>query len=117
MDASQKFPITIYQGATFVQELYYVDADENAINITGATAIMQVRRTVDNEDVLIELSIANGRIVVDGASGGITLTILATDTVNLPAGEFVYDLFVTLPSNAVERFLAGECEIVERVTR
>ena len=117
MDATQNFPITIYQGATFVQELYYVDADENAINITGATAIMQVRRTVDNEDVLIELSTANGRIVVDGANGGITLTIPSTMTDDLPAGCFVYDLFVTLPSNAIERFLAGECEVVERVTR
>jgi len=117
LDQSQNFPLCCYQGATFVQELYYVDADDNAIVITGATARMQVRRTVENEDVLIELSTEDGSIVVDGANGGITLTITASDTEDLPSGEWVYDLFVTLPSNAIMRFLAGSFEVVERVTR
>ena len=81
----------IYQGATFREELERVtvpysvrqecggrlvdactgasvpDADITREDYTGCTARMQLRRDIDDPEVLLELSTANGGIELDGA--------------------------------------------------
>jgi hypothetical protein len=44
-----------------------------AINLTGYTARMQVRSTLESAEALIELTTANGRIALGGSAGTITL--------------------------------------------
>jgi hypothetical protein len=104
------------QGATFSRILVLKDSTGAVIDITGATADMQVRETVNAADILVELSTTNGRIVVDGTNGKLTLTISASDTASLTLNG-VYDLKVTYLSGTVDRILEGEFVVDPQVTQ
>jgi len=104
------------QGATFSRILVLKDSTGTVIDKTGASADMQIRETIESPTVLIELSTANGRIVVDGPSGKLTLTISASDTGSLTLNG-VYDLKVTYLSGTVDRILEGEFVLDLQVTQ
>ena len=114
--AATTYDITIEQGATFSQVITYKESGV-AINLTGYTARMQVRSTLESATSVVELTTANSRITLGGAAGTITLTISATDTAALTAGRGVYDLELVSGSNIVTRLLQGVCTISRNVTR
>jgi hypothetical protein len=104
--AATTYDILIEQGATLQPVVTYKESGA-AINLTGYTARMQVRSTLESAEALIELTTANGRIALGGSAGTITLTISATDTAALTAGRGVYDLELVSGSGIVTRFLQG----------
>jgi hypothetical protein len=114
--AATTYDILIEQGATYSQVITYKDAGV-AINLTGFTARMQVRATLESASTLIELTTANSRIALGGTAGTITLTISATDTAALTSGRGVYDLELVSGSGIVTRLLQGVCTISRNVTR
>jgi tRNA threonylcarbamoyladenosine modification (KEOPS) complex Pcc1 subunit len=114
--AATTYDILIEQGATYSQLVTYKEAGV-AINLTGYTARLQVRSTLESASTVVELTTANGRIALGGAAGTITLTISATDTAALTAGRGVYDLELVSGSGIVTRLLQGVCTISRNVTR
>ena len=110
------YDILIEQGATFSQLVTYKESGV-AVNLTGYTARMQVRSTLESATTVVELTTANGRIALGGAAGTITLTISATDTAALTAGRGVYDLELVSGSGIVTRLLQGVATISRNVTR
>jgi hypothetical protein len=114
--AATTYDILIEQGATFSQLVTYKESGV-AVNLTGYTARMQVRATLEAATALIELTTANGRIALGGAAGTITLSISATDTEALTAGRGVYDLELVSGSGIVTRLLQGVATISRNVTR
>lgn len=114
--AATTYDILIEQGATFSQVITYKDVGV-AVNLTGYTARMQVRATIEAATALIDLTTANGRIALGGAAGTITLSISAADTEALTAGRGVYDLELVSGSGIVTRLLQGVATISRNVTR
>jgi hypothetical protein len=114
--AATSYDILIEQGATFSQLVTYKD-NGVAVNLTGYTARMQVRATLEAASALIELTTANSRIALGGAAGTITLTISAADTEALTSGRGVYDLELVSGSGIVTRLLQGVATISRNVTR
>jgi hypothetical protein len=114
--AATTYDILLEQGATFSQVITYKD-NGVAVNLTGYTARMQVRATLESASTLVELTTANSRIALGGAAGTISLTISATDTAALTAGRGVYDLELVSGSGIVTRLLQGVCTISRNVTR
>jgi hypothetical protein len=114
--AATTYDILIEQGATFSESMVYKDQGV-AINLTGYTARMQVRSTLESASTVVELTTANGRIALGGTAGTITLTISATDTAALTSGRGVYDLELVSGSGIVTRLLQGVCTISRNVTR
>lgn len=114
--AATNFDLLIEQGATFSQVITYKDAGV-AVDLQGFTARMQVRATLEAAAALIELNTGNGRIVLGGSAGTITLSISATDTAALTAGRGVYDLELVSGSGVVDRLLQGVATISRNVTR
>jgi hypothetical protein len=114
--AATTYDILIEQGATFSQLVTYKD-NGVAVNLTGYTARMQVRATLESASTLVELTTANGRIALGGTAGTITLTISATDTAALTSGRGVYDLELVSGSGIVTRLLQGVATISRNVTR
>ena len=110
------YDILIEQGATYSQLVTYKESGV-AVNLTGYTARMQVRSTLESATSVVELTTANGRIALGGAAGTITLTISATDTAALTAGRGVYDLELVSGSGIVTRLLQGVATISRNVTR
>jgi len=87
-----KYDIVCDQGATFSRQLTWLDDSSSAVNLTGYTARMQVRETVESSSTLLSLTTENSRIALGGTAGTITLTVTAADTAAVVAGHYVYDL-------------------------
>lgn len=110
------YNITCDQGATFTRVITIFEPDgETPYDLTGYTARMQVRRQVDENDVLIELTTENGRIALGGVAGTVTLSISAEDTAGL-VDDGVYDLEIISGAN-VHRVLKGLFRLDYEVTR
>lgn len=107
----------IEQGATYYQPIAWKDGSGNAVNLTGYTARMQIRKTVNSTTVIIELNTENGRITLGGAAGTVTLNITAEDTADLEQFAGVYDLELEASNGFVIRLLEGQVTVSKEVTR
>jgi hypothetical protein len=87
------------------------------VNLTGYTAKMQIRETVDNPTVILELTHLNGGIVIDATSHTITLTMTSAQTAAFTFPTAVYSLELTDTSGNVITFIQGNLTLVAEVTR
>lgn len=116
--AAFRLSLTILQGETFSRPLVWkAGAPAVPVDLTGCTARMQVRSTVDNDTVLLELTTGNGRIALGGVDGTITLQLTAAETQALTWRNAVYDLEVVHPGGQVRRLVEGAVKVKPEVTR
>ncbi len=115
--AAGNYAIICEQGATLIVNLTYKQANGVVFNLTGYDARMQVRETIESVDVVLELDVAAGRIVLGGVLGTIILEVTHQDTDALLAGEYVYDLELISPADQVTRLIEGSFSVVAQVTR
>lgn len=87
------------------------------VDMTGYTARMQIRASVDDPAVLIGLTTANGRIDLDSTNARITLSLSSTDTAAFDWTSGVYDLEMISPAGDVTALVGGKVTIVPEVTR
>jgi hypothetical protein len=113
-----RLDLIIEQGATFNRSVTYLQANGTPYDITGYSARMQIRSTYGGT-LLLDLTTANGRLVIDGPAGRITISIDAVTTASLVAGEGVYDLEVVSPAATpvVTRLLEGAVTVTSEVTQ
>ena len=104
-------------GATLSLVITYKDSSGTAINLTGYTARMQLRDEIESSSTVLELTTENSRITLGGSAGTVTLSVSATDTANLTAGDGVYDLELISSGGVVTRLIEGSYSIVREVTR
>ena len=108
----------IEQGATFTKTLTLRDSSNALVNLTGyTTAEMDLRSNEDSSSEIITLTVANGRIAFGGTAGTVSLTISATDTGNLTAGDGVYDLEIGNSAGVIYRILEGTFSVRRGVSR
>ena len=111
------YDLYVEQGATFKRTIRWLDKDDAPIDIVGYTARMQIRRTIKSEEVLVELTTENGRIVIESEPGEFSIIMPAELTAGFEFLRAVYDLEVESPEGVVDRLLKG-CVYVDReVTR
>ena len=109
-----RYNINVYQGATFnLSPVWKIGGI--AVNLTGYTADMQVRQFTDTA-IITEMSTSNGRIVINGSAGQINITLDASQTGALTAGQYMYDLNVTDTSGNVYKILQGAFVVNASVT-
>lgn len=87
------------------------------VNLTGFTARMQIRETVESTTVLHSLTTENGGITLGGAAGTIALTISASDTAAFTFDTAVYDLEVVSGGGVVTEIASGAVLMNNEVTR
>ena len=121
------YNITIEQGTTFyrlidVMEPDVLDPDEyDPFNLTGYTARMQIRRTLESTTPMVSLTSptvnGNGITVMDGANNAISINITAATTATLLTSG-VYDLeIIKTSTGAVSRLIQGTITLSLEVTR
>ncbi len=122
-------------------QAYYVDANSVRLNVdttrfpayasggellyrapydlTGFTARLQVRETVESTTTLLSLTTENGGITLGDAAGTITLYVSAADTADLDFDAAVYDLEIISDDDpaVVTRILYGDVSLSREVTR
>lgn len=77
---------------------------------------MTVRPFVGASTTTVVASTANGRIVLGGAAGTVTVTIDATTTGAITASRYAYDLVLTTGAT-VTRILEGKFIVTGAVTQ
>lgn len=111
------FPI--YAGSPLLVEIegYQKRArSQDGVSFKGHTARMVVRPHMESDDILVELSTENGRIIVSDDS--VTLTLSSDETADLTPWEApaVYDLRLNPPSGRAFFLLTGRVRYVPTVT-
>lgn len=119
-----KLNLCFEQGADFPAQfvwwgVYYKEGDSRnvAADLTGHTARMQIRKTVQS-GILFEATTENGLLTLGGAAGTITLAIPNATTEGFSwKGKAYWDLELVDPATMVFRLLEGRAEISREITR
>lgn len=112
---------TLEQGSTFVQQLIWLDDNNNPVNLTGCTAHFQFRNgptlTLGETDLLyFDGTSAGGQVFLGGTNGSITLVMTADETAAMTFSKASYDLHILFPSGAVVRLLQGSVTLSAEIT-
>lgn len=100
VNEGDKVNIKIKKGSTYEHTFTYVDSAGAAINVTGYTARMQIRETVDNAAYVYQ-ALSGGDITVGTTDGKFTLSIPAATTSAITIDSGVYDVEVITPGGKV----------------
>jgi hypothetical protein len=111
-----KYNIVCPQGSTYEQEFIY-SINDVVVNLTGYTARMQVREKYTSTSAILSLTTENGRIVIVGSLGKITVNIPSATTAGITAKDYIYDLELVSSSNKVTRLFEGKFMVTPEVTR
>lgn len=110
------------QGTTYSRrfELQYPDTVDPTVyhpwDLSGYTARMQVRRTIESSSAMITLTTENGGISIDDEAGAVTIIMTATQTSSI-TNSGVYDIELIDGSLSVSRLVQGEFILSYEVTR
>lgn len=109
------YDFTAGQGETFDRTVTWEISDV-AVNVTGYTARLQVRKSHRSTSAVVSLTSSSG-LTLGGSAGTIQIVISATATAALDAGRYVYDLELVSAGGAVTRVLEGAFVLTPEVTR
>lgn len=106
----------IDQGAHFERLIEVNNPDGTPFNFTDYTAAMQIRLEVESETYVVNLTNANGGIVLGGNQGTLTIIMPAATTRTITR-DGVYDIEITDNTGKSYRLLKGKIRLSEEVTR
>jgi len=104
------------QNATFTFIVEYKDNNGAPINLTGATAKMQVRDTKGGTKLAFTLTTPAGGITIDGPNGKLTIKMTPTQTNKLFYPKSSYDIMVTDSNTNKIKILEGFLTLSRSVT-
>lgn len=87
------------------------------VNLTGFTARLQMRQSLNNTTVLKELTTENGGITINTTDYTITLSISAADTADFDFTQAVYSLELVSGASIVTQIAKGSVSVEQEVTR
>jgi hypothetical protein len=117
---STTYDITAEQGSYLSISLVYRDASGNLVNLTGATASMQVRRRQGAQEAFLRLSSSGGTTtgITLGTTNGAVNVYVSDEALSLIApGTYVYDLEVNPVGGAMVKLISGLFTVAGEVTR
>jgi hypothetical protein len=111
---SAKYNLVCDQATTF-NFLFTISNNNTALNLTGYTGTLTVRPFIGSSTTTVVASTANGRMVLGGIAGSVSITIDSDTTGDISAGRYVYDLVLDSGST-VTRYLEGKFIVTGAVT-
>lgn len=105
------------QNATFTFEVQYTEEDEvTPIDLTGASAKMQVRDTKGGSKLAFTLTSPSGGITIDGPNGKLTIKVTPTQTNKMFYPKSSYDIMVVDSNGNKIKLLEGFMTLSRSVT-
>ena len=107
---SAELNIEVEKGSTFSHTLTWksgVPGSETPVNLTGATARLQIKSLKRNSTVMYEANTAGGQISLGDLTGTVMITIPASESAAWRFKEAKYSLEIYFPSGEERRFLRG----------
>lgn len=84
------------------------------IDLTGATINIQVRTSAESPQVALSLSTTTSTITITGDDHN---EINLNKKVDIPAGNYVYDMKVTFPNTNSRTYIWGTFYVQENITK
>lgn len=112
---SAKYNLVCDQATTF-NFVFTININNVPLNLSGYTGTMTVRPFVGATTTTVVASTANGRMVLGGALGSVSITIDAATTGAISASRYSYDLVLDSGST-VTRYLEGKFIVTGAVTQ
>lgn len=106
-----KANIIIDQGTTFSTVINLADENGDPIDLTGYTGDSEMRKHYSSSNS------QSFTVSLGGANGTVTLSLTSTQTANLVAGRYVYDVELRSGANVVSRIVEGVITVTPEVTR
>jgi len=105
--------IFIDQGADFTTTLTINDATGSALDLTGYSAIAQIRKS-PSSSTSVSFTTA---FVSPRSTGQITITLTDTQTTAIEAGRYNYDVLITSGGGVKTRVVEGTATVNPSVSR
>lgn len=112
------YNIKVDKYASFELQLVWKTGGQNPqpVPFDGARALLQVRKTKNEQDALFEASSMNGKITLHPTSGLISMYLSEDATSAMQFQEGVYDLIVKLRNGRTYRVIEGEFIVIDGVS-
>ena len=104
------------QNTTYIFEAIYKDPDGDPIDLTGASAKMQVRDTKGGTKLAFTLTSPSGGITIDAPNGKLTVKMTPTQTNKLFYPKSSYDIMITDSNLNKIKLLEGFLTLSRSVT-
>ena len=104
------------QNATFSFILQYKDDNGNAIDLTGASAKMQIRDSKSSTKLAVTLTSPLGGITIDGPRGTVSVKMTPTQTNKLFYPKSSYDIMIIDSNSNKTKLLEGFMTLNRSVT-
>jgi hypothetical protein len=125
--AAGRYSFIIEQGSTLNLELQYKDENGVAINLSDYGGKMQLRSSVDSNDIILELSSSlqldgtglnfsgsNGQTSPSSGSIGIYISAASSSLLNFDSALYDLEIF---SGSFVSRILEGQIKLSKEITR
>jgi hypothetical protein len=103
--------LVIDQGATFSANIQYLDNSKNPISLAGYDINSQMRRSYYSAN-----AVSFTANITNASTGNINIALDSTQTANLIAGRYVYDVEANIGSTVL-RIVEGIITVTPGVTR
>ena len=103
------------RGDTFDEVLFELKKDGTAIDLTGATIKMQLRKAAGGPIFLEFTSVSSAGITITDATAG--KFKINSVIINLEANVYLYDIEITFASGEVRTWVSGQFTILNDITR
>jgi len=114
--SNSTYDIVAQQGSDYSVTLTYKDSNNVAVNLTGYTARMHVRKVASSPYAYLRLTNSSG-MTLGGAAGTVAINVPAAALASIPAGSYVYDVELVSGSGAVVKPIVGSFSVSAEVTR
>jgi hypothetical protein len=100
------------QGSDFEITLSLTDSVDDALNLTGASFLGQVRKSHGSNTIKATFTTTN-----DGTGGNLTVKLTDVQTAALESGRYVYDIIQTASDGLKTRLIEGQLIVTPSVSR
>lgn len=104
--------LVVDQGTTFSSIITLTNQDGTKMNLTGYTVKSQFRKSYQSSTATNFTA-----SIYDANNGQIRLQLSPTDTTNIQAGRYLYDIELTTPIGEKSRALEGLVIITPEITK
>lgn len=107
----KRYDIEIYQGDTFGFALQFKDSTNALINVTGWSALAQIKNSDGTPAPTAAFT-----TVIGTTDGKITIKLTDVQSGDLPEGEYKYDVQVTDSAGNKRTYIGGRITVVEDIS-
>ena len=113
---TNNYDIIADQGASLIRAFFLKNSAKKPINLTGYIGRMHIRESASSSVILQTLSTDSGNITIDPLLGRVDILIKPSETADLEAKTYVYDLELESESGEITKFMAGTLTIRAEIT-